>query len=217
VSIIIDEKGQKIYKTLGYMAYQDKERADKLDDFLRKEVSRMEERLATDGLLDLKGRPGAVKLWFNAGLELRKLWSKVRRDFQLPDTFITIFLKAVYDNSIRLKPASSRAERLGNSLFYYCYLISGLPWEMVEASGNWGEWSDFLDSKRIRDDPRIVNWFIDRKVMDCWKERKLTRHKWFKRITKAIRNDLKQIDTTVLEKDELYEKLDKILLEVVSE
>jgi hypothetical protein len=216
MAIIIDKDGRRIYRTLGYMAYEDKKRADKLDDFLKREVSQIEERLATDGLLDLKGKPGAVKLWFNVGLELRKLWGKVIRDFQLPDTLITIFLKAVYDNSKRMKPASSRAKRLGNSLFYYCYLISGLPWEMVEASGNWGEWSDFLDSKRIRDDPRIVNWFIDRKVMDYRNERKLTRHKWFKRITKVIRNDLRHIDTTALEKNELYEKLDKILLEAVS-
>lgn len=214
MAIIIDKDGRRIYKTLGYMAYEDKERADRLDSFLKKQVGQIEERLTAEGLMDLKGRPGAVELWFRVGLELRKLWDKVRKDFKLPDTFITLFMKAVYDNSNRMKPASSRAERLRNSHFYYCYLIAGFPWERVEASGNWGEWSDFLDSKRIRDDPRILNWFVDRKVMDYRKEQRLTRHQWFKKITKVVRNELRHIDTRVLKKNELYQKLDKILLEV---
>jgi hypothetical protein len=216
LSIIIDENGQKIYKTIGYMAYKDKERADKLDNFLKKEVSILEERLAAKGLLDLKGKPGSVKLWFNVGLELRQLWNKVQKDFELPDTFITLFMKAVYDNSNRIKPTSGRAERLRNSHFYYCYLIAGFPWEMVKESG-WGEWSDFLDSKRIRNDPRIVRWFIDRKVMEHRNVEKLTRKKWFKLITRVIRNELRKIDTTVLEKNELYEILDKMLVKVDSQ
>jgi hypothetical protein len=212
MSIIIDKDGRRVYKTIGYMAYEDKERADNLDDFLRREVDQIEQRLTAEGLVCLKGRPGAVKLWFRVGVELRKLWDQVRKDFQLPDTFITLFMKAVYDNSNRIKPASGRAERLRNSHFYYCYLIAGFPWKMVKASGNWGEWNDFLDSKRIRDDPRILNWFVDRKVMGYRKEQKLTRHKWFKKITRAIRNELRHINTRVLKKDELFQKLDKILL-----
>jgi hypothetical protein len=210
VSIIIDKDGRRVYKTIGYLAFEDKEKADELDNFLKREIGKIEERLATKGLLNLKRKPGSVKLWFNVGLELRQLWDRVRKDFGIPDTFITLFMKAVYDNSNRIKPTSGRAERLRNSHFYYCYLIAGFPWEMVKESG-WGEWSDFLDSKRIRDDPRIVRWFIDRKVMDHRNEKKLTRKKWFKKITRVIRNELRQIDTTVLEKNELYEKLDKIL------
>jgi hypothetical protein len=217
MSIIIDKDGRRVYKTIGYLAYEDKEKADKLDNFLKSEIRRIENEVAQKGLLELKGKPGAIKLWYSVGVELRSLWKEARDTFGLPDTFITYFMKAVYDNSNRIKPASSRAERLRNSLFYYCYLIADFPWEMVEASGNWAEWSDFLDSKRIRDDPRIVNWFIDRKVMNYRNEQKLTRHKWFKKITKVIRNELRNIDTTVLEKNELYEKLNKILPKVDSD
>jgi hypothetical protein len=82
---------------------------------------------------------------------------------------------------------------------------------MVEASGSWAEWSDFFDSKRIRNDPRIINWFVERKVIEIKEEKNLTRHHWFKIITPEIRNELRQIDTTVLTKDELYQQLDMVL------
>ena len=87
---------------------------------------------------------------------------------------------------------------------------------MIEASGSWAKWSDFFDSKRIRDDQRIVEWFIDRNVIERREEHNLTRHKWFKLITRKIRNELRKIDTKVLEKNELYQKLDNILLRTLN-
>ena len=194
------------------MAYSDKKKADKLDNFLKKEVNQIEERLSAKGLVDLKGKSGSIKLWFNVGLELRRLWNKVKCDYEMPDTFIGFFLKAVYDNSNRIRSAPSRAERFKNSLFYYCYLLAGFPQDMIEASGSWAEWSDFFDSKRIRNDPRIIKWFIDRNVIEHREKENFTRHKWFKFITRRIRNELRKIDTTVLEKNELFQKLDGILL-----
>lgn len=214
MSIIIDEKGHKVYKTLGYMAYEDKKRADELDEFLNKKILQIEEQMAKSGLLKLKGKPGAVKLWYLVGVELRNLWDEVRRKFNLPDTLIGVFLKAVYDNSQKLKLGSGRANRFKNSYFYYCYLIAGFPWNVVEDAGTWTEWVEFLDSKRIRDDNRIVEWFTDRKVMPLRNGKRFTKKQWFRSITRKIRNELRDIDTTVLERDELYHTLDKILRNV---
>ncbi len=45
----------------------------------------------------------------------------------------------------------------------------------------------------------------------------LTREDWFRRITREIRGEFHNIDTTVLTKDELYDTLDGILSKVVSE
>jgi hypothetical protein len=213
LSIIIDEKGQKFYKSMGYMTYEDKEKADRLDKYLKEEIGEIENRLSKQGLLELKGQTGSIKLWYSVGAELRELWKKTQEIFGLPDTLLTLFLKAIYDNAVRIKPASSRAERLRNSLFYYCYLLAGFPWEMVEASGSWAEWSDFFDSKRIRDDPRIISWFVERKVIEIKNKKNLTRQKWFKLITREIREEFRHIDTTVLEKEELFQQLDRLLEE----
>jgi hypothetical protein len=211
VSIIVDEKGEKFYKSMGNMTYEDKEKADKLDSFLKAEVCQIEDRLRKQGLLELKGQSGSVKLWYNVGVELRNLWQRTKVEYALPDTLITLFFKAVYDNSDKLKPAASRAERLRNSLFYYCYLLADFPWDVVDASGSWAEWSDFFDSKRIRSDPRIIQWFAERKIIELRVEKGLTRHDWFKLVNRMIRNELKHIDTTVLDRAELYQQLDKIL------
>ena len=121
------------------------------------------------------------------------------------------FIKAVYDNSSRIRPGSGRADRLRNAHLFYCYLIASFPWDVVQASGTWTEWVEFLDSKRIREDPRIVEWFVQRKVMAHRMNRGISREQWFRSITRTIRNELRQIDTTVLEKNELFEKLDKLL------
>lgn len=193
------------------MAYSDKKKADDLDNFLKKEVNKIEERLLKKGLVDLKGKKGSIKLWFNVGLELRQLWSRVMEEYKLPDTLMVVFFKAIYDNADKIKPAPSRADRFKNSLFYYSYLLAGFSEEFVEESGSWAEWSDFFDSKRIRNDPRIIQWFYDRNVIAFREKQNLTRHKWFKIITRTIRNEFRKIDTTVLDENELFQKLDEIL------
>lgn len=197
-----------MYKTKGYMSYEDKELADKLDQFLADHIQKIEKKLDQMGLVKLKRKSGVIKLWYQVGKELRSLWNTAKKDFRLPDTHLPIFIKAVYDHSNKLKPGSGRSERFRNSHLYYCYTIAGLPWQSVEAAGNWTEWSEFLDSKRIRNDPRIAEWFTDRPINCPKNKRKLV---WFRTITRAIRHDLKEIDTTVLEKRELFQKLDRIL------
>ncbi len=212
MSVLVDENGQKYYKSIGYMTYEDKEQADRLDGYLKQQVSDIESRLREQGLIQLKGQNGSIELWYNLGLQLRDLWKKTQEIFHLPDTLLTLFLKAVYDNSNELKPAASRAERLRNSLFYYSFLLAGFPKETVKASGNWAEWSDFFDSKRIRDDPRIICWFVQRNVINLKNEKNLSRHDWFKLITRQIRDLLHHIDTTVLQDNELFQQLDVLLL-----
>ena len=82
MAIIVDKNGRRIYKTIGYLAYDDKENADKLDSFLKVEIKQIEETLEEKGLLSLKGKSGSIEFWFNLGLELRELWRKVRATYK---------------------------------------------------------------------------------------------------------------------------------------
>ena len=216
MSIIIEKEGKKVYKTKGYMSYEDKKTADELDRFLEREVPRIEDKISQRGLLKFKGKPGAIKLWYNVGGELRRLWDRVKTTFNLPETYLPIFMKAVHDHSSKIKLGSGRSMRLKNAYFYYCYLIADFPWEMVETAGNWTAWVEFLDSKRIRNDPRIIEWFASRAITEPPGGVKCTKLKWFRKITRAIRKELREIDTTVLEKDELFRKLDLILKNIVN-
>lgn len=216
MAIIVDKNGRRIYKTIGYLAYEDKENADKLDTFLKIEICEIEKRLQQKGLLALKGKSGSISFWFNLGLELRDLWNQVRTNYNLPDTFLPYFFKAVFDNSDAAKPQSGRADRLKNSYFYYGYIIAGFPWKQVQSAGNWRQWIEFLDAKRISSDQRIIEWFVQRKVMEMQEDTDLTREDWFRRITREIRYEYRNIDTTVLSNNELYDSLDEILARVVS-
>jgi len=207
MSIIIKKNGKKVYKTNSFMSYEDKQVADNLDDFLETEVSEIEDRLQQRGLLSFKNRPGAIRLWYNFGKELRLLWNRAKNAFGLTDTQLPVFIKAVYDHSNKIRPGSGRSKRFRNAYFYYCYIIAGYSWKKVEAAGNWRAWVEFLDSKRIREDPRIAEWF----ALQSANESTQIRPERFRKITHAIRNEFKEIDTTVLERDELFQKLDSIL------
>lgn len=216
MSIIINEKGEKVYKTKGYMSYKDKKTADRLDEFLGEEVPKIEEKISHAGMLKYKGKSGAIRLWYQVGIELKNLWDRTKKTFGLPDTYLPVFIKAVYDHSTKIKPGSGRSDRFKNSYLYYCYKIANLPWETVETAGNWTAWVEFLDSKRIRNDIRIAEWFASRPETRLPKDAKYNKLKWFRKITKEIRNQLKDIDTLVLEKDELFRKLDGILGSIIN-
>ncbi|MCK4481616.1 hypothetical protein KAU55_00205 [Candidatus Bathyarchaeota archaeon] len=207
MSIIIKKRGEKVYKTRGFMSSEDKQVADNLDDFLQREVPKMEERIEQMELLNFKSKPGAIKLWYSVGKELKSLWDRAKKSFNLPDTQLPIFLKAVYDHSDKIRPGSGRSERFRNAHFYYCFIMASYSWKKVEAAGNWRAWVEFLDSKRIRNDLRIVEWFASRYA----KESSKAKSKCFRKITRAIRNEFKEIDTTVLEQNELFQRLDSIL------
>ena len=213
MSIIIDKNGKRVYKTDGNMSYHDKEIADKLDDFLEVEVPRIEDKMLGLGLLEFKNKPGAIKLWYHVGVELRSLWTKTRNSFGLPDTKLPIFIKAVYDHSNKIRPTSGRSGRFKNAHFYYCYIIAGYSWEKVQAVGNWRTWVEFLDSKRIKNDLRIADWFAAKSFGKPSMEGRYITPKSFRQITRAIRNSLREIDTTVLDDKELYRKLDRIFEE----
>ena len=75
MAIIVDKNGRRIYKTIGFLAYEDKDSADKLDNFLKIKICEIEKSLQQKGLLALKGKNNSIRFWFNLGLELRDLWN----------------------------------------------------------------------------------------------------------------------------------------------
>ena len=167
-------------------------------------------------MLALQGKSGSIEFWYNLGLELRDLWKKACTKYSLPDTFLPYFFKAVFDNSGAVKPQSGRAERLKNAYFNYSYIIAGFSWKQVQSAGNWRQWIEFLDAKRIRKGFTNYRMVCAKKGYGNQEDTNLTREDWFRSITREIRFEFHKIDTTVLSKDELYNSLDEILSKVVS-
>jgi len=183
--------------------------ADAVDRFLRKRIPQTEHMLAGQGLSALKGkREGAVKFWYSVGVELRKLRVEVQKKFEVPDTELDLFLWAVNDHAklfkVKTPPEPTR------SLLYHAYSMAQFPEETVKRVGTWTEWIRLLDSKRARADKRIVEWFADRAITSQPPDG-CTRKKWFGTLMNAITARFERIDTTVLTRDELYQKLDDLV------
>ena len=212
---VIQQYGAKVYLTerKGHLTRTDKEIADEIDEFLGHAVPRIEEKLSREGLLALRGKDGVIRLWYETGLELRRLWGEVTRRFGLPDTELKLFLRAVHDHAKALK-ADSRSDRLSNSYFYYCYLLAEFPRSLLESAGNWTAWVEFLDSPRVRDDRRILEWFVTKSPVAP--PTGYTKLKWFRAIMRSIRDRFREIDTTMLSESELFEKLDEVLRKLES-
>jgi len=182
--------------------------ADAVDRFLRKRIPQTERMLAGQGLSALRGkREDAVKFWYSVGVELRKLWAEVQEKFKVPDTELDLFLWAVNDHAklfkVRTPPEPTR------SLLYHAYSMAQFPEETVERVGTWTEWIRLLDYKRAKADKRLVEWFADRAITSQPPDG-CTSGKWFGTLMKAMTTRFERIDTTVLTKDELYQKLDDL-------
>lgn len=213
---VIRQYGAKAYLTekKGHITRTDKEIADRIDEFLESAVPQVEEKLSQKGLLELKGKNGAIKLWYETGLELRRLWEEVRTRFNLPDTELKLFLRAAHDHANILK-ADSRADRLSNSYFYYCYLLAQFPRRFLESAGNWTAWVEFLDSPRVREDKRILEWFVSRSPVNP--PMGYSKLKWLRALMRSMRERFRKVDTTLLSNSELFEKLDEVLKKLESE
>jgi len=183
--------------------------ADAVDRFLRKRIPQMERVLAGQGLSALRGkREGAVKFWYGVGVELRKLWAEVQEKFEVPDAELDLFLWAVNDHAKLFKVTTPPEPK--RSLLYRAYFTAQFPEETVKRVGTWTEWIRLLDSKRAKADKRIVEWFADRAITSQ-PPNGCTRKKWFGTLMKAITARFERIDTTVLTKGELYQRLDDLV------
>ncbi len=203
---LIDEKREKvkIYRTRRLLTSKLRNQAEELDKFLAGRMKEIEEGMRKTGLLELKGKKkGVLKLWYEVGRRL---------DF-VSDTSIVsaedrkFVWQAIYDHAADLIPGRGR-ERVKRdpetSHFSFCYRLGRFPWQFVLSAGNWTAWSEFFDTS-IKHDERIIKWLgkMTRKFAAGSKQ------DWLRRLTPAVRNELRGKDTSVYSNQELYEKLDK--------
>ncbi|TET40774.1 MAG: hypothetical protein E3J65_00145 [Dehalococcoidia bacterium] len=207
---IIDGKPErvKVFKTKRLLTGGLRERAERLDNFLSNRMKQIEQEMRDSGLIQLKGKRGKVhKLWYEVGKRL---------EFVMTTSVVAaedreFVWRALYDHAGSLAPGhiTKRAERdPETSHFSYCYMLSKFPWEFVEMAGDWTSWSEFFDRKETKNDRRIIEW-LGQKA----KEGKVkSRQNWLRPLTKAIHKEFEKKDTTVFSKEELFEILDRVFL-----
>ena len=183
-----------------------KEQAESLDRFIAESMRGIEEEISKLGLLELKNRPGVLKLWYEVGkrlsfVETTNLVSAQDRQF---------IWRALYDHAGQLSPSLDPPTRASSSRnhFRYCYLLaSKFPnFEYVEAVGDWRSWIDLFDSPTIQNDERIVEWIASKYSSSNYSEAN-----WLRRLINAIRNEFPALgastDTSVLGIEELQQRL----------
>lgn len=206
----IDGKPEKVkvFKTKRLLTGELREQAEKLDNFLSNRMKQIEEKMRNTGLIKLKGKRGEVhKLWYEVGKRL---------EFVIDTSIVAaedreFVWRALYDHAGVLAPGpvTKRAERdPETSHFSYCYMLSTFPWDFVGAGGDWTSWSEFFDRKETKNDRRIIGW-LSRKA----KESNIkSKQNWLRPLTKAIHKEFEKKDTTVFSNEELFQILDRVIL-----
>ena len=204
------------YKTArGVLTGDGEALAKRNDDLLERRMRAIEAEMAETSLLDLKGRPGVVRLWWEVGRRLTFI-----DEMDVGDERDRVWLwRAIYDHAGRLNPTrngrlSVRARRRPrNSYFRYMALLGRLDWSVAEAVGDWTSWVELCDSECF-DDGRFIQWLADRaKAPESPLERlvEAPHHQdLFRKLAKAIRHKFNKTDTSVFSCGELYAELDAL-------
>lgn len=196
-----------------------RDQALRLDAELHARMATITDEVAAEGHLRLKGRPGVVRLWWEVGRRLRGFVETLEVGPEEDRQFVW---RALYDHAPSLVPGTigSRASRLQNSHFRYCYLLGAYDWPTVRDFGDWTSWVEVFDSERIRNDPRIADWLVARVTSpdSSWMTfRTDNRMAWFRPLAKAIRAALDHRDTLALDDGELWEELDDVATALMNE
>jgi len=202
-------QGVKVYKSdnLQPLTKDLRAQAEKLDKIIDKKMREIESEMKTTGLLELKGKGGVIRLWYEIGKRLQFFDSV---NLVKPEDRRYLW-RALYDHAGELKPGplSERVKRSPEtSHFAYCYrLARNFTWDFVQSAGDWTAWSEFLDSPVIRDDPRIIEWLATKQKLAVITGSK---QDWLRKLNREIRRRFKGYDTTTLKETELKPELESI-------
>jgi hypothetical protein len=203
-------EGVETFKSTRLVTATAEKQARRLDDELRRRMAEITQALRHEGLLELKRRPGVLKLWWELGRRLRFVDSL---DVGPPEDLKFVW-RAMYDHAPDLVPGPGRARyERGDSHFLYCYWLGEFEWAFVSGAGDWTSWTEFFDSERIKADHRILEWLSHRSGSDAtpdWlRYIDASRQNWVRPLAKALRARFKSRDTTVLSTEELSGELDE--------
>jgi hypothetical protein len=194
-----------------------REQAQKLDELISHKMHDIENDMQRRKLLELKGRRGVLRLWYEVGKRL----SFVERTDLVPTEDRRYIWRALYDHAGKLAPIpphpgasppeNRRADDLRNH-FRYCYLIAKKfsDFDFVESVGDGSSWIDLLDSPTIQNDERILEWIASKQQSSS----EDSRVDWLRKIINGIRREFpasgSMMDAAILNDKELRQKLESM-------
>ncbi len=195
MAILVSKTPQRRYQAVGGIGLSqgDRERADRLDEFIEKEITELVGRLDRSGLLPKEKTRGTIKAYWLLGRVLQKIANSP--DFgdkaELPLLWRNI--KLYVPDSLLYKERGPYREHL-----WYCFRLGSFPFQLVKKM-NWGEWVTIFDSGGINQEQRFDGWF-GRKLEDT--PTKVERE-WIRIFAPCVNELLGNIDTGDLSDREL--------------
>lgn len=181
---------------------KDIESADRFDASLNKTLKKIESILLKRKILSSRSKKkDPLQVWYIVGKQVNKFLKKhkVSREDE------NLFWSYLYGRSPLIHkgvPSSSISQTRND--FRTASLLAQYPYKVVKTVGPWALWREILTYKSILNDERVFKWVIKRLV-------KVPRTRDAARpLLKAVNNRLKRIDTTVLNDNELLEKLKQV-------
>ena len=203
-----DSRGAPEYRSLSYPhPPSEREIAHELDFLLQRRMPEIESELIEKGFLksDLPDESapalgGNIALWWNLGLLLKPIVEDERLVRPKERRFLW--------EAIRMyaTPRIKRVDRGPSRVHWdYCYRVSKFPWGFVSRL-NWDDWVFFVDSRSLRQEPRIDKW-LQRKMKAI---AGLNRQE-FRALARELNRVFKGKDTSVFSDEELFAIYDSVL------
>jgi hypothetical protein len=191
----------KVYRSDKFAVTEEtRKQAEKLDEFLSIKLAEIRKEVKSKDLLKLKGKSGALDLWYFIGEKLRF----VDDPKIVPPEDKKYIWRALWDHAGDIAPGELNS-RSGTHRdhFLYCYKIAQFDKNAAKRGGNWRAWVEFFDSPKIHSDERILYWIAE-------KMKTVSRKNWVRILNRGIRRALKDKDTSFYTKSELYGILEKV-------
>jgi len=201
----------KVYRSTILVTPGAQRKAENLDLTLQTKMQQIESDMRARSLLDLKGKPGVLHLWYEVGQSLSFVEDL---DIEPADDRIYVW-RALYDHAGELAPSEpgQRASELVRNHFRQCHQLAQLEWGFIKEAGTWSAWKDFFENRRVHQDDRILRWLVRKSK----KPPSRPVQGWLRKLTRAVNSRFVTRDTTVLAEHELTAELEQVYLEVMDE
>jgi len=209
-----DERGNAVkVRSLTFPpAREEEELASELDELLRRRIPEIEAELVVAGLLSPEmpsaERPvsgGDTRLWYELGKRLGPMLNDDRLVKPGERTWVYEAMRMYGTRRILRKDRGPTRLHLD-----YCYRLSRFPWEFAQRL-RWGDWVFFIDSRSLRQEPRVDKWLLTRieRIGTLGRAH-------FRKLAQELNAIFKGKDTGVFSDQELFARYDRALEKIES-
>jgi hypothetical protein len=206
MAILIRKNNKKVFVSdSGVVTNLDKERAEKISAELKRDINRLEASFIRDGYLTEDGRKlDALRIWYEIGRALNRVIDKHAIRGTNEEQYFWLSIYDYVSGRIQKSPPPKRSMEWRRNHFRLCAKMAEYSWDTVSRVGPWSLWRDLFDNSKLLEDKRVFDWLVGRLKENS------EGHKEMRPLIHKIRRGLKNIDTSVLNIQELHDRLARL-------